>query len=326
MTLNVHLIREPEDEVLAYLIAHLHPELHLTFGSVPANPERVEVLIAGRPDRDLLEACQNLRALVVPFAGLPEETQQVLQDFPNLAIHNLHHNATPTAEMAAALLLAAAKFLIPMDRAMRSHDWRPRYHPNPSVLLEGKTALILGYGAIGQKVSRICQGLGMRVLAVRRSSPSEAISQDIEIQPVSALATILPLANVLIICLPLTQETKGLINARALELLPEGAILINVARGPVVDEKALYDALREGRLYAAGLDVWYQYPEDEGDRSHSHPSKYPFHELDNVVMSPHRAGGSQETKLLRMHHLADLLNRLVEGKEMPNRVDLLRGY
>jgi phosphoglycerate dehydrogenase-like enzyme len=103
-------------------------------------------------------------------------------------------------------------------------------------------------------------------------------------------------------------------------------VLVNVARGPIVDEAALYHALCEGSLFAAALDVWYNYPTDEAARSCTPPSTYPFHELDNVVMSPHRAGGSTETELLRIKHLAELLNAAACGEPMPNRVDLQLGY
>jgi phosphoglycerate dehydrogenase-like enzyme len=103
-------------------------------------------------------------------------------------------------------------------------------------------------------------------------------------------------------------------------------VLINIARGPIVDEAALYNALRGGSLYGAGLDVWYNYPADEQSRSHTAPSYHPFHELDNVVMSPHRAGGSDETERLRMAHLAELLNAAARGEPMPNRVNLQAGY
>jgi phosphoglycerate dehydrogenase-like enzyme len=117
-----------------------------------------------------------------------------------------------------------------------------------------------------------------------------------------------------------------LIGERELALLPPDAVLVNVGRGPIVDEAALYHALHEGTLHAAGLDVWYNYPADEASRSHTPPSAYPFHELDNVVMSPHRAGGSDESEMRRMTHLAALLNAAARGDEMPNRVDLQAGY
>ena len=147
-------------------------------------------------------------------------------------------------------------------------------------------------------------------------------------RPVAELPSLLPGADVLVICLPLTDETRGLIGGSELALMPERAILVNVGRGPIVDESALYHALRDGTLHAAGLDVWYNYPSDEPGRTSTSPSEYPFHELDNVVMSPHRAGAphTPETESLRMRVLAELLNAAARGEPIPNRVDLDLGY
>ena len=111
-----------------------------------------------------------------------------------------------------------------------------------------------------------------------------------------------------------------------LELLPKGALLVNVGRGPIVDEEALYEALTQGSLCAAGLDVWYQYPEDEVARLKTQPSIFPFHELENVVLSPHRGGASTVSQLRRMGALAEMLNTLAQGLPLPNRVDLTIGY
>jgi phosphoglycerate dehydrogenase-like enzyme len=117
-----------------------------------------------------------------------------------------------------------------------------------------------------------------------------------------------------------------LIGAAELALLPAPGVLVNIGRGRIVDEAALYGALRDGRLSAAGLDVWYSYPPDEAARAHWPPSAYPFHELDNVIMSPHRGGAADETARLRMGALAEMLNAAAAGREMGNRVDLGAGY
>jgi phosphoglycerate dehydrogenase-like enzyme len=286
------------------------------------------MLVAGRPERKHLTASQNLRAVIVPWAGIPDATTELMREFPHIALHNLHHNALPVAEQAMALLLSASKFTVPMDRALRTGDWRPRYNPNPSLLLNGKTALVLGYGAIGKKVAGLCMGLGMKVLAVVRRvrAGHDRTADGVSVADVHQLHHLLPMAHALIVCLPHTPETTGIIGEHELSLLPPGAVLVNVGRGPTVDEEALYDALHDGRLHGAGLDVWYNYPSDEASRACTMPSDYPFHELPNVVMSPHRAGGSTDTDRLRMIHLAELLNAAARGEPMPNRVDLAVGY
>jgi phosphoglycerate dehydrogenase-like enzyme len=325
MSLAVHLLRETDEAFKAYLRARLRPMVSVTFGRELPKPADHEILVAGRPSREHITASPDLQALIIPFAGLPPETVALMRDFPHVAVHNLHHNAVAAAEMAFTLLLAAAKFIVPIDRALRQQDWRPRYRPNPAVVLEGKTALILGFGAVGRRVAHLCRALGMEVLATRRRASSRGSET---VHPPEALHSLLPGADALVIALPLTPETEGLIGREELALLPPKAVLVNVGRGPIVREDALYKALCDGTLHAAGLDVWYNYPEDEASRSNTPPSARPFHGLDNVVMSPHRAGtgGAGEIEQRRMAHLARLLNAAAAGEEMPNRVDLDVGY
>ncbi len=207
-------------------------------------------------------------------------------------------------------------------------DWRPRYAGGAAVSLEGRTALVLGYGAIGRRVARMCRGLAMNVLATRQSITGAARDEYAEVHPAGALPALLPSAQALIVCAPLTDETRGLIGARQLALLPAGAILVNVGRGPIVDEAALYAALTSGHLHSAGIDVWYNYPRRDWLRRFTPPARYPFGRLKNVVLSPHRAGdlGGEETEQARAEALAAILNALACGDQPPNRVDVERGY
>ena len=332
MTLKVHILdlfETPPAAQLAELASLLDEGIVLSAGSSLPAPADFDVLVTGRPSQEHLAASPNLRLLIIPFAGMPEATRAALAGFPQIAVHNLHHNAAQTAEMALALLLAAARLLVPRDQALRRGDWTARHGQFPVTILHGKTVLILGYGAIGQHVARVCQALGMQVLAVRRR-PTAPAPPDIDAAVFGheALPSLLPQADVLMITLPLTNATRGLVGAGELALLPAGALLVNVGRGPVVDEAVLYQALVSGQLGAAGLDVWYNYPEDEAARTHTLPSAYPFHELDNVVLSPHCGGGlgSPYTESARVQHLAELLNAAQQGQAAPNRVDLTQGY
>lgn len=323
MSFSVHMIDPPAPDDRALLCAALDPSITIAFGETPPSQSYV-VLVAGRPPRELLEHAPHLRALVIPWAGLPPTTRELLRDFPHLTVHNLHHNAIPTAEMALALLLAAAKWLIPADRAFRTGNWIARYEPYPAFLLHGNTALILGYGAIGQHITAVLRALGMTVLATRRSTGDPASG----IYPAEALHDLLPRANVLLIALPGTPATEGLIGADELALLPRGSLLVNIGRGLIVDQHALYDALRSGQLAAAASDVWYTYPRDTGSRTATFPADAPLHELDNMVMSPHRAGmgGAPEIEQMRMTALAHVLNTLAAGDDTINRVDISAGY
>ena len=301
----------------------LDPAVQVTQGE--EIPPETEILVAGRPSRAQLSS-PNLQALIIPWAGLPHEMKAILPDFPHISVHNLHHNAAPVAETAVSLLLSAAKLTIPYDRALRHHDWRIRYEPSPTLTLTGKTALILGYGAIGQRVARICQAMEMTVLATKRSATTVSSDAYAEIHPAAALPDLLPRAHALIICLPLTAETEGLIGKAELAALPPHAMLVNVGRGPIVDEHALYEALVAGTLHGAGLDVWFNYPADKAARPHTPAANVPLHELDNIVMSPHHAGLTRDNDRLRMIHLADLLNHAARGEPLPNKVALEKGY
>jgi phosphoglycerate dehydrogenase-like enzyme len=327
MTLKVHYFIDPQADALNILQSKLDAYIQLSTGKEIPPRAVYQVLINGTPTREYLQASPDLNTLIIPYAGVPLATRSILADFPEIKVYNLHHNAAPTAEMAVALLMAAAKFLVPIDRTFRESNWTPRYQTNPSLLLEGNCGLILGFGHIGQRVGRFCQALGMEVIGIRRNVNALLIpGLQAEVQAPHLLDQLLRRTDVLIITLPITSETEGLIGPKQLSTMIPGGILVNVGRGPIVDQAALYQALKNGTLSAAGLDVWYNYPDTAEDREHTPPADFPFHELDNIVMSPHRGGGSKGTEQLRMEHLAELLNALHNGTTTQNQVDIAAGY
>lgn len=319
--------REIDQQARQVIIDNLDPAIEFIMAEETPQPADYHILVAGRPHEEHLNASSNLHTVVIPWAGVAEETLKLMQQYPHLALHNLHHNASPTAETALMLLLTAAKQILPVERRFRRHDWTPRYQPNPALILDSKTILILGFGHIGQTIARACQGMGMKILAIRRN-PDESIPDGIQVEVHTSdhLHQLLPQANVLMVTLPLTEETRGIIGQDELKLLPPDAIVVNIGRGPVINQEALYFALKEGALHSAGIDVWYNYPPDPESRENTPPADFPFHELDNVVMSPHRGGGAKDVEILRMTHLAQLLNAAVKGEPLPNQVDLSLGY
>ena len=332
--LRAHYLRDEMDTNAA---SRLHDAIaphgvRLTIGKeIPSKPGDIDILIAGRPSEGDVRACgDSLRAIIVPWAGIPPQNRTLIRDgFPHLALHNSHHNAVPTAELAVALLLAAAKVVVPLDQNLRKGDWSPRYREdNDTVLLHDETAVVLGYGAIGKHIGRILRGFGMHIIGVTRSGVGDGAHDDVEIVGPDRLPEVLPRARALMISIPHTDETDGMIGAEQLSLLPKRSILVNVSRGAVIDENALYDALQSKRLHAAGLDVWYQYPPDVEARTQTHPSSFPFHELDNVVLSPHRGGavGVEASERMRLDTLASMLIAAAEGEEIPNRVNIELGY
>jgi phosphoglycerate dehydrogenase-like enzyme len=251
-----------------------------------------------------------------------------MRKFPHISIHNLHHNALPVAEYALALLLSAANAILPVDRALRANDWRPRYTQTASTLISGKNMVILGYGNIGKALSKLLTGFDMTIMATRSSVNSSHKEDSVQVFPANSLHSLLLKADFLIVTLPLTPFTKGLIGEKELSLLPKNAVIVNIGRGDIIDQSALYKALKERPTMAAGIDVWYNYPKNDDDRPNTPPADYPFQDLDNIVMSPHRAGSLNQTdiEVLRMTHLAELLNQAAHGNTMSNLVDPEKGY
>ncbi|MCB2156763.1 hydroxyacid dehydrogenase [bacterium] len=320
--MRVHVMFHIEDDEFRDLQGRISDGIQLSMGDPP---EDYEIAIGGRIRDEALDV-PSLRAVIIPWAGPPERLTQQLQLRPHLTAHNLHHNASATAEMAVALLMSAAKALMSRDRDFRANGWPARmWADHSAICLEGKTAVILGYGSIGQRVGNVCRALGMTVRGVRRKSSDEV--DGVPVHAVADLDKALDGANVLVVCLPETPESIGLIGERELAQLQSPSIVVNVGRGPVIDEEAFFNALRDKRIDAAGLDVWWQYPSNlMSGESSNRPSRFVFHELDNVVLSPHRGGLTGEDMDRRLNALAELLNAAAAGKPIPNRIDVNARY
>ncbi|PZS29836.1 MAG: hydroxyacid dehydrogenase, partial [Pseudonocardiales bacterium] len=182
----------------------------------------------------------------------------------------------PLAEFAVLGLLAFTKGLprLLADKAAR------RWDHYPMAELAGATVLIVGLGAIGIEVARLAKALGMRVLAVNRTGRTDSPYVD-QARPSRFLPDLLPVAQCVVLTLPLTDQTRGMIDAAAISRMHTGAVLVDVGRGGVVDEPALVQALAQGRLAGAALDVFATEPL---------PPDSPLWELPNVLISPHTAG------------------------------------
>lgn len=270
-----------------------------------------EVIVAGSVSQTVLEKATNLQTLVIPFAGVPRSVQVNLEGFPRVRVVNCRFNAAEAAEHAWALLLAAAKRLIPADAALRNGDWGPRYEAPASVLLEGKCLLLIGYGAIGTRVARYARAFGMKVDAVKRTAGTDPGID--RLARVEDLDLLLPEADAIVVSLPDTPETRGLISGDRFDRMKQGVVFVNVGRGAVVEEEAFFEAMRSGRIGAAGLDPWWVYP---GDPASTPPSRFPMHEFVNLVMSPHRASHVREREERRYTALAGILREITAGRQI----------
>lgn len=222
--------------------------------------------------RPVLEA-GPLRVVVKYGSGLDNIDVAAARDL-NVALSSTPGaNARSVAELAIALLLALARHVAVHDRAVRGGSWSRRTGSE----LAGKRLGVVGYGAVGREVARIARGLDMEVVA------HDPLVSDAEV-PLVPLAELLAESDAVSLHLPLTEETRGLVDADALAAMPPGALLVNTARGGIVDEAALADALASGRLGGAALDTFAEEP----------PAASPLLALDNVVLSPHAGAATVE--------------------------------
>lgn len=194
-------------------------------------------------------------------------------------------NAQSVAELAVGLMLAAARRIAHLDHELRAGRWT---RAQDGLQLAGRRLGLLGFGQVGQRVARVAQALGMDVHAHDPvlQEPSPVPGVQLHAAPDSLLAV----SDVLSLHVPLARGTRGLIDGRALDLLPYGALLVNTARGEVVDEAALVERLRDGRLAGAGLDTMATEPL---------PAGHPLTQLPTVVLTPH-VGGSTAAALAAM--------------------------
>lgn len=271
-------------------------------------------LLTDRIDAGLLDACPGLRVLSSCSVGVDHIDLAAASARGIPVGHTPGVLAETTADLSFALMLAAARRIVEADRFVRAGGWTWEHRWDPDLLLgrdlHGAVLGVVGLGAIGRAVARRGRGFGMRVLGWSRT-PREVHG----VEPVE-LGALLEGSDFVTVHVSLTPATRNLIDARALERLRPGAVLVNAARGGIVDEVALVEALRSGRLAAAALDVFASEPLD--------PSS-PLLDAPNLVLTPHIGSASVATRQ-RMADLAveNLLAGL-EGRPLPhcaNQADL----
>ena len=249
----------------------------------PALLARADALICWSPSRELpagaLQDAATLRFIQLLSAGADGVDFRAVPERVTLA-GNVGAYAAPMAEHVLAMTLALARRLPQRHAALAAGEWR---QSEPLLTLNGAVCAILGFGGIGQATAALLRPFGARIHAVNSSG---ATSEPVEFAGTLAdLDQVLAAADVLVICLPLTNATRGLIGARELALMKPHAIVINVARGPIIDEHALYRHLRDHPQFCAGIDAWWHEPRHgSGFRT-----DFPFFELPNLLGSPHNS-------------------------------------
>jgi D-3-phosphoglycerate dehydrogenase len=241
---------------------------------------------------DLVKQCASLRHIVFLGTGAASYMDVGELNALSVTVHTIKgYGDTAVAEHTIALMMACCRDIARMDRSIRGGTWAPQ----EGVQLRGKTLGIIGLGGIGQEVARIAQGIGMRVIGWNRTPRPDATLVDLD--------TLLTSSDVISLNLTLNDETRGFLDAKRMARLKPGVILINTARGALVDEVALLAALQDGRIRHAGLDVF-----------HAEPLKpdHPLAQLDNVTLSAHAAFRTLEASMTLLRRAVDIVRRILE--------------
>lgn len=284
-----------------------------------------EVLIGGRCPKEVGVAGPDLRLVHAAGAG----TDGIVVDaLPvGCVVANTFHHEDSIAEYVLASTILLRRGFLAQDRALRAGEWpTPAYDPSAPWVdsLSGAVVGLVGFGHIGARVWDRLRALGARGVAVTRRGAVDATATGLDWAGSTAdrLGELLAVADVVVVSAPLTPETEGLLGASELAAMRPGAVLVNVGRGPLVDEHALYAALRDGAIGGAAIDVWYGYP--PAGSTHAAPSSLPFAELGNVLMTPHSSGLTRQTFLGRAADIGANVHRLVAGEELRDMVAVAR--
>ncbi|SEL66686.1 D-3-phosphoglycerate dehydrogenase [Variovorax sp. YR750] len=298
--------------------------------------ERTHVLVSPGDDADIAFVSRDVTGLSTKHEVLPhtQAFHDAMRNAPSLRWVHAHSagadrpvygelrargvevttssgaNAGVVVQTALAGVLMLARQFPQLMAAQRAHAWSPLVGSGLPRDLAGQTAVIVGWGPIGQGLGALLAALGLRVVSVRGSEAAAAAPAH-ESFSYEQLHTVLPRADWLLLACPLSERTRGLVDAAALALMPAGARLVNVSRGEVVDEAALVDALRNGALSGSYLDVFAHEPLPAGS---------PLWNLPNVIVTPHTAGHSDGNEARVATMFLDNLRRWVRGEQLLNRV------
>lgn len=260
--------------------------------------------------------CPGAGTDYIDFASVPE----------GCIVANVSGHEIPIAEWVLMAMMALDRELIKADRTLRAGSWE--MSPWQGAIfseLNGRTLGIIGLGRIGRKTAELAQAFNMRLMAATRTVPTAAETRVLgfdAIYNMDNLDTILPEADFLLLSVPLTEATKGLVDERALSLMKPTAYVINIARAEVIEEEALFNALQSKQIKGAALDVWYQEPTSPSDSPL--PATRPFWELDNVIMSPHASSVTMSMQQRRIVLAAQNIDRWAHGEPVSNVVNI--GY
>lgn len=275
--------------------------------------EEVDALwtvVADAVDKELFQAAKNLKIVSNMAVGYNNIDLEAAREHGVMITNTPDVLTETTADLAFTLMLTTARRIIEAEKDLRKGNWKswtPMGYTGMDV--GGATLGIVGMGRIGEAVARRAKGFNMRILYHNRTRKEEA-EQELGFEYAS-LDKLLQEADFVIILVPLTDETVGLIGEKELNLMKETGVLLNVARGGIVDEKALYEALKNKTIWAAGLDVFEEEPVS---------LDHPLLTLPNLTVLPHIGSASIKTRLAMMKLNVDAITAVLKGREPKNRV------
>ena len=260
-------------------------------------------------NRNLIEAADKLLVISRTGGGLDNVDVPAASEKGIIVTSNLGVNTISVAEHVLSMILALSKRLPIMDRAVRNSNFGIRYQNLPRDIY-GKTIGLLGFGRIGSEIGRIChRSFGMQVIAFDPYLSDPVKAEYESWVSFMALDALLEIADVISIHVPLTDQTRHLIDAAEMKLMKSDAILINASRGGVVNETALVEALQNDRLAGAGLDVFSEEPV---------PADHPLLKLENVILTPHSAALTSECVIRMATEAARCVIDVFEGRQPRN--------
>jgi phosphoglycerate dehydrogenase-like enzyme len=279
-----------------------------------------QVYVGSRFTADMAGVAEKLRLIHVAGAGTDRVDFDALSG--DVMVANTFHHERSIAEYVLAAAIVLRRDFLAQDRSLRRDVWATSVYddaiPQAKTLRDTRVGFV-GFGHIGQFTWELFRAFGSTGAAVTGSGRVDAVAHGLSwAGDVARLDVLARESDVLVVSAPLTAATEGMIGAAQLRALGRDGVLINVGRGPLVDERALYEALRNGDLRAAAIDVWYRYPPGPGTTSA--PATLPFSELANVLMTPHSSGVTTDTFIGRADDVAANIGRLARGETLHNIV------
>jgi phosphoglycerate dehydrogenase-like enzyme len=274
-----------------------------------------DVLVASAFTQEMADCAPHLRLVNVAGAGTDGIDRGALGD--RIALANTFHHGRSIAEYVAMAMVFLTRRIGTADTALRRGVWSSSvYDPtqSPPPTLRGATVGFIGFGTIGAETWHVLRGFDVRGVAIAMRPRREAELDGLRwVGGPERLGDLLDVADYVVVSVPLTADTEGMLGSAQLDRMKRSAFLMNVARGPVVEERALFEALRAGTIAGAAIDVWYSYP---SQGSLALPSRLPFAALPNVLLTPHLSGVTSETFRRRAVDIGENIRNLAEGKDL----------